>query len=96
MRIDWHESALSEFADAALYYGNIDEDLGWRFSSGVEVAIAQIKARPVQARKFDGQARKVRVKRFPFAVIYLFERESLQIISVMHMHREPGYWRRRM
>ena len=46
-------------------------------------------------RKFDGEARTVRVRRFPCAVIYLMDRDTLPIVSVMHLHREPGYWRDR-
>jgi hypothetical protein len=65
MKVAWHDAAVSEFGEAALHYGAIDDELGERFASATEVAVAQIKARPAQARKFDGLARKVRVRRFP-------------------------------
>jgi len=96
MKIQWHDEAVAELEDAALYYGVIDEDLGERFVTAAEVAVAELKARPVQPRKFEGEARKVRLKRFPYAVIYWIEKDTLHIVSVMHLHREPGYWKHRL
>jgi len=96
MKIHWHEAAIIEFDDAALYYGAIDSELGERFATATNVAVAQIKARPLQARRWDGEARKVRVRRFPYAVIYSMDEDTLNIVSVMHLHREPGYWHERV
>ena len=87
---------MSELDSAALYYGSIDDDLGERFAIATEVAIAQIHTSPLQARKFDGQVRKVRAKRFPYAVLYWVGENQLNVVSVMHLHREPGYWRHRL
>jgi hypothetical protein len=33
---------------------------------------------------------------FPYAVLYTIELDYVLIIAVMHTHREPGYWRRRL
>ncbi len=91
MKIQWHEAATLEFNEAALYYGAIDGDLGERFTAATEVAVAEIKALPLLARRWDGQARKARVRRFPFAVVYWMDGDTVNIVSVMHLHREPGY-----
>ena len=40
--------------------------------------------------------RKVHVEDFPCAVIYRLEGSELRIISVMHLHRRPGYWSDRL
>ena len=48
------------------------------------------------SRKFDGEARKARLKRFPYAVVYWIDDGALRIIAVMHLHREPGYWHGRV
>jgi|GEM_PF-2789861 len=68
MNILWHDSAVFELEEAALYYGGVDDELGLSFIAEAEVAIAQIKARPQMSRKFDREARKARMKRFPYAV----------------------------
>jgi len=96
MKLKWHAGATAELHEAALYYGNIDDDLGERFVAAAEVAVAEIKANPKLSRTFDGQARKVRFKTFPYAVIYWIDTNILHIVAIMHLHREPGYWRNRM
>jgi hypothetical protein len=58
MNILWHDSAVFELEEAALYYGGVDDELGLSFIAEAEVAVAQIKARPKMSRKFDGEARK--------------------------------------
>jgi plasmid stabilization system protein ParE len=96
MNILWHDAAVFELEEAALYYGGIDDELGQRFTAAAEVVIAEINARPEMMRKFDGEARKARLKRFPYAMVYWIDGGKHRIIAVMHLHREPGYWHERM
>lgn len=44
------------------------------------------------------ECRKLRVERFPYAVIYRVkeEQEVLQIIAVANLQRRPGYWKHRL
>jgi hypothetical protein len=51
---------------------------------------------PERFRRFEGDMRKIRVEDFPYAVIYRLEGSDLHIISVMHLHRRPGYWSERL
>lgn len=44
----------------------------------------------------DGEARKASLKRFPYAVVYWMDDDTLRIIAIMHLHREPGYWHGRV
>jgi len=34
--------------------------------------------------------------RFPYGVVYLVEPDYVWIVAVMHLHREPGYWHKRL
>lgn len=95
MNILWHDSAVFELEEAALYYGGVDDELGLRFIAAAELAITQIKIWPQMSREFDGEARKARLKGFPYAVVYSIHGDTLRIIAVMHLHREPGYWHER-
>ena len=96
MKLRWHVEAAAELDEAALHYGSIDDDLGERFVAAAEVALAEIKANPTLTRRFNGQARKVRFMRFPYAVIYWIDADTLHIIAIMHLHRAPRYWRNRI
>lgn len=35
-------------------------------------------------------------KRFPFGIYYTIEDDYILIIAVMHMSRNPGYWKSRL
>lgn len=92
----WHRQARIEYYEAIGYYARIDEALGERFVSAVEEAIAQMNLAPERFRRFEGDLRKVRVEDFPYAVIYRMEGSDLRILSIMHLHRRPGYWSGRL
>lgn len=96
MNVVWEGAAQQEFVEALTYYGAIDPDLGERFLGATEAAVAEMQSQPLLARKFDGEARKVRMKRFPYAIIYWVDADILHVLAVMHLHREPGYWHQRL
>ena len=97
MRHEFHPEASVEFDDAAAYYARCQQGLELRFLDAVEEAIHRICLSPELWRKFDGEVRRCLVHVFPYAVLYSIEPEGfIYIITVMHCHREPGYWRGRV
>lgn len=42
-----------------------------------------------------GVRRKL-LARFPYAIVFVERDTSVHVISVMHGHRRPAYWRRRL
>jgi toxin ParE1/3/4 len=92
----FHPEADQEYAAEAVKYGEISRELGDRFYDEIEGLIAQIRERPQTFRAFDPPARRHLSMDFPFAVIYLDQPELVWIVAVMHLHREPGYWKRRI
>ena len=52
--------------------------------------------RPHLFRMYDPPARRHFIDRFPYGVIYLVEPDHIWIVVMMHLHREPGYWRKRI
>lgn len=96
MIFHWHESAVFELQETALYYGNIETDLGEQFAASAEIAVAKIAAHPELFRKFAGQMRKANLEQFPYAIVYWLSSDVVHIVAVMHLHRKPGYWRKRL
>jgi hypothetical protein len=92
----WNKHARLEYYEAIEHYARIDGKLGERFIVGVEGAIERVIKAPEQFRRYDGEMRKVRVEGFPYAVIYRIDASELHILAVMHLHRQPGYWRDRL
>jgi plasmid stabilization system protein ParE len=92
----WSKHARIEYYEAIEYYARIEDKLGKRFVAAVEEAVEQMSLTPERFRRFEGDMRKIRVEDFPYAVIYRLEGSDLRIISVMHLHRRPGYWSERL
>lgn len=91
-----HAEANREFQEAVDHYAGISPELGARFYREMEQLMREVCERPQLFRQFDPPARRHFTDRFPYGVIYLVERDHVWIVAVMHLHREPGYWRKRV
>jgi len=96
MKFKFHPEALAEYEDAARYYSGCQPGLELRFIGCVEAAIRQIVQAPERWRVFEADVRRYLTKVFPFALLYTIEDDYILIIAVMHCHRKPGYWLRRI
>ena len=92
----FHAEANEEYVQAAEYYARIDPELGKRFYDQIEGLIHDIRCEPQRFRLFDPPIRRHFSKVFPYAVLYVDQADRVLIIAVMHMKRQPGYWRKRL
>ena len=42
-----------------------------------------------------GDIRTCKLPRFPYGIIFRMKSEHIEIIAIMHLRRQPGYWRTR-
>ena len=90
------ESARSEFQEAVDYYNQRQEGLGIEFAQEMDFVIERILADPTSYEKGSGNVYSLRTKRFPYAVFYALEDETVVILAVMHLRRKQGYWKDRI
>jgi hypothetical protein len=95
MRVVSHPEADQELAAAALWYEDLQPNLGSDFLDEFERTMLRIVAEPERWRKVKGENRKLNFHRFPFAKVYSVRGEILYIKAVMHLHRRPFYWEHR-
>jgi len=91
-----HPEADEEFAEAVRHYSEISPELGVRFYREMERLLREVCESPERFWKFDPPARRHLSQDFPFAIIYLEKPEHIWIVAVMHMQRQPGYWKTRL
>jgi plasmid stabilization system protein ParE len=96
MRVEFHPDAQREFEESIEFYEGREPGLGLEFALEVETAIDRIVEFPEIATPFRGATRRCLVNRFPFGVVYLVQSESIFVVAVAHLHREPDFWVRRM
>ena len=95
MTFDFHPEAEAELAAAAAFYEDHAEGLGLDFAAEVHEAIERAIAMPLAWAQIEPGIRRVLVHRFPFAVLYAGNDDSLFILAAMHLRRAPNYWAHR-
>ncbi len=96
MKIEILEPAIAELSAAAQYYEDHERDLGIEFLAEYENCLNRIASFPKAWGFASANCRKCLFKRFPYAVIFSFVDESILIVAVMHLSREPLYWAERI
>lgn len=96
MQVQFLAPARAEFREAIAFYNAHKAGLGGEFSAEIRKAIQRIIEYPEAWSLISKRARRCRVSRFPFGVIYQVREDTLLIVAVMHLHREPDSWRHRL
>lgn len=94
------EQAGEELTAAFDWYESQRAGLGHEFLTSVDEAIEHLRKSPdasvpVPGVPEDLAVRRVFVKRFPYAVVFLEKEGGLHILAFAHLRRRPGYWLRR-
>ena len=89
------EAARQELTEAIAYYDAEGHGLGDSFLDEFLAAVGRIEEFPEAWQPLSRRARRCRLGRFPYGLIYRIDGDVALIIAVGHLHREPDYWRRR-
>jgi plasmid stabilization system protein ParE len=89
-------AAVKDVADAFKWYEQQQVGLRQEFVLELEATLQRIQKNPELARLFHRQARKVRLRRFPFIVVYVLSPGKISIVSVFHCSRNPRTLRQRL
>ena len=93
--VKFNPEAEAEMIAAAAYYEQQQENLGRRFLASAQDAINRILLNPRMFPAVELDVRRCLVKTFPFGILFRDQPRRIVIIAVMHLHRDPGYWKNR-
>lgn len=93
--VKFHPDAEAEMIEAAAYYESQQSGLGRRFLASVQDAINRIGGNPRLFPVVELDVCRCLTKTFPFGVLFRERPDVIVIMAVMHLHREPGYWKNR-
>jgi plasmid stabilization system protein ParE len=96
MNIRFLTLAQQEVDDAVVWYNNQAEDTSQEFLDELDRAVRLIHSYPLAFTEIEPQIRRCLLARFPYALIYGIAQQTIVVIAVSHLHREPGYWADRM
>jgi plasmid stabilization system protein ParE len=92
MKVVFLPAAQQELDDAVEWYNEQTQGLGIKFLDGLDRSIRRTIAYPLSSPEIDPGLRRCLLTRFSFGVIYGIDNESIVVIAVAHLHREPRYW----
>jgi plasmid stabilization system protein ParE len=96
MKYKFHPDALEEYREAAIWYANREQELAHQFIAHIEDAIHRVVETPTRWRIIDEDVRRCLVHLFPYAILYTIEDNFILIVAIMHLSRDPDYWRERI
>lgn len=98
MNVALEHNAEQEMLEAAHYYEEQQPGLGGDFLDEVEAGLTRIAGSAGRFGFYRGSetVRSVRLERFPYRLLFVLEPERAVVVAVMHLHRRPDYWKRRV
>jgi len=83
-------------ADAVAHYNGLLPGLGAEFALEVRNGLGRIEQYPKAWQRLGRRARRYRLSRFPYGLVYAPLRSEILVLAVMHLHRKPDYWKERL
>ena len=93
--VKFHPDAEAEMTAAAAYYEEKQRGLGRRFLASVQDAVNRIILNPHLYPIVELDVRRCLTKTFPFGVLFQKQPRRIVIMAVMHLNRDPNYWKNR-
>jgi ParE toxin of type II toxin-antitoxin system, parDE len=88
--------AEAELAEAVAYYNALMPGLGAEFALEVRDGLTRIEQYPKAWQLLGHRARRHRLSRFPYGLVYALLSSEIVVLAVMHLHRKPDYWKERL
>ena len=85
--------AEAEARAAYLWYAARSLRAARGFQSAFDDAIGSIGEAPRMYPVFEAETRKRLFTSYPYALIYTIGESQIAVLAVMHLHRQPGYWK---
>ena len=92
MRVRLLTIAKQELDDAVAWYDERTPGLGREFLDEIDRAVRRAAAFPMSCTEMEPDVRRCLLARFPYGLIFGVDQETLVIVAVAHLHREPRYW----
>jgi toxin ParE1/3/4 len=101
LRLRFHDEALTEIRNAAGWYDRQRRGLGDEFLDALYARLEDLISDPssvvgrIQGAPPELPVRRILLRRFPYAVVFVEADDEIRVIAVMHGKRKPEYWLRR-
>lgn len=92
MKVSFLTLAQQELDDAVAWYNEQATGLGQEFLDELDRVVRRTVTFPMSCPEIEPGVRRCLLARFPYGLIYGVDRETIVVVAVAHLHREPRYW----
>jgi ParE toxin of type II toxin-antitoxin system, parDE len=96
MKVIFHPEASDEMFESARFFDEKCAGLGSDLITAIQESTRRILQFPESGPIEKWNIRKCLVRGFPFTLLYEATSDHIFIVAVMHQHRRPGFWARRL
>lgn len=90
-----HPDAIIEALEASRWYQNQNPLIADKFELEIEKAFVALLESPQRWPRILGGHRRIRLRRFPYMIVYYVRHTEILVVAIAHMHRRAGYWKQR-
>lgn len=95
-KIKFLTTAEQEFIETVQHYNVQCPGLGFEFAAEVTPTLTRIVEYPLAWHQLSKRTHRCRTNRFPYGLIYQTKKDCIIIVAVMHLHRKPEIWQKRI
>ena len=93
----FHPNAETEHLESVAFYETKKAGLGASYLSEFESTMAAVCENPHRyPAEQQPNIRRVRMKRFPYNILFKETANTVQVLAVAHKRRHPKYWQSRL
>ena len=84
--------AQQEIDEAYLWFEGSSAGKGVEFLDEIDRAVRLVLAYPFASPEVEPGIRRCLIARFPYALLYGLDGDTIVVVAVSHTHRRPNYW----
>lgn len=94
-RVVFTQAARLELIEAQDWYEGEAPGLGRRFRAAIDALAERMSTNPRQFPLVLKTVRRALLRRFPYALFFVVDGDTLFVIACFHASRNPAQWQRR-
>jgi len=88
--------AEADIVDASIWYDKQAKAIRENFLSSLYLTLDVIERHPLQYQKCFRQVRRVILRGFPYALLYIANDDVVNVLACFHTSRDPKRWQDRI
>jgi plasmid stabilization system protein ParE len=94
-RVIFTQAARAELIEAQDWYEREAPGLGRRLRQAIDALAERMSNGPRQFPVLYKNVRRALLRRFPYALFFVIDDDTLLVIACFHASRDPSHWHRR-